>query len=96
VRKADYPTTLVCRLSRNPGALTSRTPQGHVGLFRGYFYLTTTTTTTTTTTIIIIIIITVAAAVVVELVLELELKLKYTMMQTAKDNIRYLQLPRGT
>jgi hypothetical protein len=25
------------RLSRNPGALTSRTPQGHVGLFRGYF-----------------------------------------------------------
>jgi hypothetical protein len=32
----------MCRLSRNPGALTSRTPQGHVGLFRGYFtfYLT--------------------------------------------------------
>jgi hypothetical protein len=28
----------MCRLSRNPGALTSRTPQGHVGLFRGYFY----------------------------------------------------------
>jgi hypothetical protein len=28
---------LMCRLSRNPGALTSRTPQGHVGLFRGYF-----------------------------------------------------------
>jgi hypothetical protein len=25
------------RLSRNMGALTSRTPQGHVGLFRGYF-----------------------------------------------------------
>jgi hypothetical protein len=24
-------------LSRNPGALTSRTPQGHVGLCRGYF-----------------------------------------------------------
>jgi hypothetical protein len=30
-------TTLVCRLSRNPRALTSRTPQGYVGLFRGYF-----------------------------------------------------------
>jgi hypothetical protein len=30
-------TTLMCRLSRNPGALTSRTSQGHVGLFRGYF-----------------------------------------------------------
>jgi hypothetical protein len=27
----------MCRLSRNPGALTSRTTQGHVGLFRGYF-----------------------------------------------------------
>jgi hypothetical protein len=27
----------MCRLSRNLGALTSRTPQGHVGLFRGYF-----------------------------------------------------------
>jgi hypothetical protein len=39
VRRADNPTTLVCRLSRNPGALTSRTPQGHVGLFRGYFTL---------------------------------------------------------
>jgi hypothetical protein len=26
----------MCRLSRNPGALTSRTPQGHVGLLRGY------------------------------------------------------------
>jgi hypothetical protein len=37
VRKADNLTTLMCRLSRNPGALTSRTPQGHVGLFRGYF-----------------------------------------------------------
>jgi hypothetical protein len=24
-------------LSRNPGALTSRTRQGHAGLFRGYF-----------------------------------------------------------
>jgi hypothetical protein len=36
----------MCRLSRNPGALTSRTPQGHVGLFQGYFtfsfYLITT------------------------------------------------------
>jgi hypothetical protein len=29
----------MCRLSRNPGALTLRTPQGHVGLFRGYFVL---------------------------------------------------------
>jgi hypothetical protein len=29
----------MCRLSRNPGVLTSRTPQGHVGLFRGYFTL---------------------------------------------------------
>jgi hypothetical protein len=37
VRRADNLTTLMCRLSRNPGALTSRTPQGHVGLFRGYF-----------------------------------------------------------
>jgi hypothetical protein len=27
----------MCRLSRNPGVLTSGTPQGHVGLFRGYF-----------------------------------------------------------
>jgi hypothetical protein len=27
----------MCRLSRNPGALTSRIPQGHVGLFRSYF-----------------------------------------------------------
>jgi hypothetical protein len=27
----------MCRLSRNPGALTSRTPQGHVDLFRGFF-----------------------------------------------------------
>jgi hypothetical protein len=27
----------MCRLSRNPGALTSRSPHGHVGLFRGYF-----------------------------------------------------------
>jgi hypothetical protein len=27
----------MCRMSRNPGALTSRTAQGHVGLFRGYF-----------------------------------------------------------
>jgi hypothetical protein len=35
--RADNLTTLVCRLSRNPGALTSRKPQGHVGLFRGYF-----------------------------------------------------------
>jgi hypothetical protein len=39
VRRADNLTTLVCRLSRNPGALTSRTPQGHVGLFRGYLDL---------------------------------------------------------
>jgi hypothetical protein len=30
----------MCRLSRNPGALTSRTTQGHVGLFRGYFTFT--------------------------------------------------------
>jgi hypothetical protein len=37
VRRADNLTTLACRLSRNLGALTSRTPQGHVGLFRGYF-----------------------------------------------------------
>jgi hypothetical protein len=37
VPRADNPSTLVCRLSRNSGALTSRTPQGHVGLFRGYF-----------------------------------------------------------
>jgi hypothetical protein len=37
VRRADNLTTLMCRLSRNPGALTSRTPQGHAGLFRGYF-----------------------------------------------------------
>jgi hypothetical protein len=35
----DNPTTLMCRLSRNPGALNSRTPQGHVGLFRGLLYL---------------------------------------------------------
>jgi hypothetical protein len=27
----------MCRLSRNPGALTARTPQGHAGLFRDYF-----------------------------------------------------------
>jgi hypothetical protein len=42
VRRADNPTTLVCRLSGNPGALTSRISQGHVGLFRGYitFHLT--------------------------------------------------------
>jgi hypothetical protein len=26
-------------MSRNPGALTSPTPQGHVRLFRGYFTL---------------------------------------------------------
>jgi hypothetical protein len=32
-------TTLMCRLSINPGALTFRTPQGHVGLFRGYFFI---------------------------------------------------------
>jgi hypothetical protein len=25
------------RLSRNPGPLTSQTPQGHIDLFRGYF-----------------------------------------------------------
>jgi hypothetical protein len=37
VHRADNLTTLMCRLSINPGALTSRTPQGHVGLFRGYF-----------------------------------------------------------
>jgi hypothetical protein len=30
----------MCRLSRNPGSLTSRTPQGHVGLFRGFFTFT--------------------------------------------------------
>jgi hypothetical protein len=53
VRRADNPTTLVSRLSRNPGALTSRTPQGHVGLFRSYF------TFTFIIIIIIIIIITV-------------------------------------
>jgi hypothetical protein len=34
--RADNLTTLMCRLSRNPVALNSRTPQGHVGLFRGY------------------------------------------------------------
>jgi hypothetical protein len=34
---ADNLNTLMCRLSRNPGALTSRTRQGHVGLLRGYF-----------------------------------------------------------
>jgi hypothetical protein len=33
VRRADKLTTLVCQLSRDPGALNSRTPQGHVGLF---------------------------------------------------------------
>jgi hypothetical protein len=44
VRRADKLTTLMCRLSRNPGALTSRTPQGHVGLFRGYFNFTFTFT----------------------------------------------------
>jgi hypothetical protein len=32
--------SLMCRLSINPGALTSRTPQGHVGLFRGYYTFT--------------------------------------------------------
>jgi hypothetical protein len=37
VSKAENLTTLMCRLSRNLGALSSRTPQGHVGLFRGYF-----------------------------------------------------------
>jgi hypothetical protein len=37
--RADNLTTLMCRFSRNPGALTSRTPQDHVGLFRGYFAL---------------------------------------------------------
>jgi hypothetical protein len=37
VRRADNLTTLMCPLSRNPGALTSLTPQGHVGLFWGYF-----------------------------------------------------------
>jgi hypothetical protein len=36
VRRADNLTTLMCRLSRNPGALTSRIPQGHVGLFWVY------------------------------------------------------------
>jgi hypothetical protein len=30
----------MCRLSRNPGALTSQTPQSHVILFRGYFTFT--------------------------------------------------------
>jgi hypothetical protein len=39
VRRADNLTTLMCRVSRNPGALTSRTPQRHIGLFRGYFYM---------------------------------------------------------
>jgi hypothetical protein len=33
VRRVDNLTTFMCRLSRNPGALTSWTPQGHVGLF---------------------------------------------------------------
>jgi hypothetical protein len=42
VRRADNLTTLMRRLFRNPGALTSRTPQGHVGLFRGYFTFYTT------------------------------------------------------
>jgi hypothetical protein len=37
VRRADNLINLMCWLSRYPGALTSRTPQGHVGLFRGYF-----------------------------------------------------------
>jgi hypothetical protein len=37
MRRADNPTTLVCRLSRNPGALTFRNPQEHVGLLRGCF-----------------------------------------------------------
>jgi hypothetical protein len=37
VRRADNLTTFVCRFSRNPGALTSWTAQGHVGLFRVYF-----------------------------------------------------------
>jgi hypothetical protein len=40
VRRADNPISLMCRLSRNTGALTFRTPQGHVGLFRGYFTFT--------------------------------------------------------
>jgi hypothetical protein len=37
---ADNLTTLMCRLSRNPVALTPRTPEGHLGLFRGYFTFT--------------------------------------------------------
>jgi hypothetical protein len=44
VLRADNLTTLVCRLSRNLGALTSWTPQGHAGLFRGYFTFTVTFT----------------------------------------------------
>jgi hypothetical protein len=36
-KKIPVLNVLMCRLSRNPGALTSRTPQGHVGPFRGYF-----------------------------------------------------------
>jgi hypothetical protein len=39
VRRADNLTALMCRLSRNPGALTSRNPQGHIVLFWGYFTL---------------------------------------------------------
>jgi hypothetical protein len=38
--RSDTLTTLMCRLSRNPGALTSPTPQGHVGLFRWLLYFT--------------------------------------------------------
>jgi hypothetical protein len=40
VCRADNLTTLMCRLSRNPEALTSRAPQCHVRLFRGYFTFT--------------------------------------------------------
>jgi hypothetical protein len=37
VHRAHNLTSLMCRLSRNLGALTSWTPQGHVGLFQSYF-----------------------------------------------------------
>jgi hypothetical protein len=40
LRRAENLTTLMCRLSRNPGALTFRNPHGHVSLFRGYFTFT--------------------------------------------------------
>jgi hypothetical protein len=37
VHRAENLTILMCRLSRNPGALNSWTSQGHVTLFWGYF-----------------------------------------------------------